>query len=712
TNVHNTASTFKPYDPGQAIGDTQPTLPDPPPPPSRGGGCGGFLPVIAIVVAVVATVFTAGALAAPAGASLGTIMSTGATAVTGGLGMAGAGAAAVGGAVGAAAGQGVMIAGGAQRGLDWKGIALGAVGAGVTAGVGATGLGQVAGQAFGPTGGQMAMGAARSMATQGIGVATGLQHSFDWKGVAASAISAGVGAKAGEWARNASVNAGWGEKATQFASGMSSGMAAGVTSTVVRGGSLGRNVGAIAMDAIASTIGNMVASRMASQSTSTELRTQQAIDTVNGQVLSGGVGSAGTGFVPARAPYIRFGDGPQASAAMAMANYDTAAGIEQARAQRIAELQSLADQPVDLGFSGIQVLIEGVGSTGGPVPQPSAELRTIRNLNWFEGQLAFNPVAQAAQGFVDRGLGVVSGVWNVVAHPLNTAAAIGGHYANAYEAGNLGGTILREASGIAAGVVKGAVSPIDALYRRDEAGGAYRLGGSMLDAALSAGAPGAVGAATRLTGSALERGAAVFGPAFDRAANSFLVNRGMMLNAVPESGGFGGAVATLSRVESRFAGASREVGFIIDSRSGDILAVRRAGLGNGTQISLDAVTDFPLMSGNVFTHNHPLGGNLSPGDVSTAIGSGALEFRAVTSTRTTSITFANPPEGLIGAPGPAVLFMNGEKSAIAASYRAGLADGSLIPPTDLATKNVWLSDYFVQQLSARNPWIQYTVTPR
>ncbi|MGT0244769.1 LysM peptidoglycan-binding domain-containing protein [Burkholderia pyrrocinia] len=258
TNVHNTASTFKPYDPGQAIGDTQPTLPDPPPPPSRGGGCGGFLPVIAIVVAVVATVFTAGALAAPAGASLGTIMSTGATAVTGGLGMAGAGAAAVGGAVGAAAGQGVMIAGGAQRGLDWKGIALGAVGAGVTAGVGATGLGQVAGQAFGPTGGQMAMGAARSMATQGIGVATGLQHSFDWKGVAASAISAGVGAKAGEWARNASVNAGWGEKATQFASGMSSGMAAGVTSTVVRGGSLGRNVGAITMDAIASTVGNLV----------------------------------------------------------------------------------------------------------------------------------------------------------------------------------------------------------------------------------------------------------------------------------------------------------------------------------------------------------------------------------------------------------------------------------------------------------------------
>lgn len=293
---------------------------------------------------------------------------------------------------------------------------------------------------------------------------------------------------------------------------------------------------------------------------------------------------------------------------------------------------------------------------------------------------------------------------------MNTVAAIGAHYANAYEAGNLGGAILRDASGIAAGAVKGALSPIDALYRQNEAGGAYRLGGSMMDAALSAATPGATNAAIRLTGAGLERGAAAFGPALDRVASGFLVNRGMLLNAVPESGGFGGAAATLSRVESRFASASREVGFIIDSKSGDILAVRRAGLGNGTQISLNSATDFPLMSGNVFTHNHPLGGNLSPGDVSTAIGAGVREFRAVTPTRTTSIAFANPPDGLIGAPGPAVLFMDGEKSAIAATYRAGLADGSLIPPTDLATRNVWLSDYFIQQLSARNPWIQYTVT--
>ncbi|OXI87197.1 hypothetical protein CFB40_16105 [Burkholderia sp. AU31652] len=258
TNVHNTASTFKPYDPGKAIGNTQPTLPDPPPPPSRGGGCGGFLPVIAIVVAVVATVFTAGALTAPAGASFSAMMSAGGTALTGGAGLAGAGAAAVGGAMGAASAQGVMITGGAQNGFDWKGVALGAVGAGVTAGAGGA-LGAV-----NSVSSAIAQGAVRSVATQGIGVATGLQHSFDWKGVAASAIASGAGYQAGALANQAGTSLGFqmGSDGGRFASGLVAGMAAGSASMVVRGGSLGRNIGVITADAIANTVGNMVADRM------------------------------------------------------------------------------------------------------------------------------------------------------------------------------------------------------------------------------------------------------------------------------------------------------------------------------------------------------------------------------------------------------------------------------------------------------------------
>lgn len=66
----------------------------------------------------------------------------------------------------------------------------------------------------------------------------------------------------------------------------------------------------------------------------------------------------------------------------------------------------------------------------------------------------------------------------------------------------------------------------------------------------------------------------------------------------------------------------------------------------------------------------------------------------------------------MGEPAASVIFMNQEKAAIGASYRAGIADGSLLPPLDPAAKNIWMSDYVMQQLAARNPWINYSVTRR
>ena len=38
-NIHNNASTFRVYNPGELIGDTTPTLPDPPPPPRDDDKC-------------------------------------------------------------------------------------------------------------------------------------------------------------------------------------------------------------------------------------------------------------------------------------------------------------------------------------------------------------------------------------------------------------------------------------------------------------------------------------------------------------------------------------------------------------------------------------------------------------------------------------------------------------------------------------------------
>ncbi|HIE4194693.1 MULTISPECIES: hypothetical protein [Burkholderia] len=184
--------------------------------------------------------------------------------VTGGtLGAtSGAVAAGIGGAAGALASQGVMIAGGEQHGLNFASITLGAISAGVTAGIGA------AAGAPGSAWSAAAQGAVRSAATQGIGVVTGLQERFDWKGVAASAIASGVGYGVGEQVGKTVIGAGVGADLGRFASGVAGGLSAGVASTLVRGGSLGRNIGAIAADAVASTVGNMVSEEMASRPTS------------------------------------------------------------------------------------------------------------------------------------------------------------------------------------------------------------------------------------------------------------------------------------------------------------------------------------------------------------------------------------------------------------------------------------------------------------
>ncbi|MEI1732463.1 LysM peptidoglycan-binding domain-containing protein, partial [Acinetobacter baumannii] len=51
TNIHNNSETFRPYNPGEAIGNTQPTVPSPPPPPKPKKKCGGIAQIVMIVVA-------------------------------------------------------------------------------------------------------------------------------------------------------------------------------------------------------------------------------------------------------------------------------------------------------------------------------------------------------------------------------------------------------------------------------------------------------------------------------------------------------------------------------------------------------------------------------------------------------------------------------------------------------------------------------------
>ncbi|HKB12613.1 MAG TPA: LysM peptidoglycan-binding domain-containing protein, partial [Vicinamibacterales bacterium] len=205
-SVHNDYQTFKVYNPAEVVGDVTPNLPDPPPPPTH--GCGIFGVILVAIVAVVVSVFTAGAalaLFAPEALVAGTtaaeasFFASGAAVLTG-SGITGASvltvaaAAAVGGAVGSIASQGLGIALGVQQKFSWGAVAAAGLSAGITAGIGAgLGEGGIAGKLLQvPTGvGQQALnGAINNAISQGINILTGQQHAFDWRGLAAAAIVA------------------------------------------------------------------------------------------------------------------------------------------------------------------------------------------------------------------------------------------------------------------------------------------------------------------------------------------------------------------------------------------------------------------------------------------------------------------------------------------------------------------------------------------
>lgn len=194
----NSANSFKPMQLEQIIGDTTPGLPQLPPPPK----CNAIAMIVMIAITVVATIATAGAaaLAAP-----GAVMSTGMSALAGGLGWAGAGAAAAGGFVGSVAGQLAGKAMGVVESFSLRNAFASAFTAGATAGMGH--LMGVGGQAAGKfteiakegakatldTYGKMAMAASSVGFNVAANKLAGNNNvSFSWRNVVTSAATAGA----------------------------------------------------------------------------------------------------------------------------------------------------------------------------------------------------------------------------------------------------------------------------------------------------------------------------------------------------------------------------------------------------------------------------------------------------------------------------------------------------------------------------------------
>ncbi|SMC27724.1 YD repeat-containing protein [Andreprevotia lacus DSM 23236] len=237
TNIHHTATTQRVYNPGEAMGEVNPSLPNAPVPKADDDGCGVLGQVIMLVVAAVVTIYTAGAASTLlAGQSLGTFgatMSAGFSAIGGELGVAIAGgsiasgigglataalSATIGGAVGSIASQGVGMAMGNVQSFSWSQVGIAALGAGLTAGIGGSGLGNAIKGMFTPASGAATeaatvattqgfqwsnvaagalTGAASSVISQGVMSAAGIS-SFSWRGVAAGALQGAAGGAFGD----------------------------------------------------------------------------------------------------------------------------------------------------------------------------------------------------------------------------------------------------------------------------------------------------------------------------------------------------------------------------------------------------------------------------------------------------------------------------------------------------------------------------------
>lgn len=264
-NVHNSAVTFKPYDPNIALGNNAPSRKKPPKPMS------GFAMVIVAliamaVVAIVAPYAIAG-MSTMMGASVTAAEVGAAMLAPGGLAASGlvstqaliAGSA-LAGAAGSIVSQGFAVATGMQEKFDWKAVGMAAIGSGVSAGLSRLSPFSAPANAsrLVNAGYAAANGALSSVITQGVGVATGLQDRFSWSSVAVQAVSAGVGSVVGESLP--------GDLDPAFRAVVGSwvgGVAGAGAQSLIEGTSFGDNLRAALPGLIANTIGALFASQAA-----------------------------------------------------------------------------------------------------------------------------------------------------------------------------------------------------------------------------------------------------------------------------------------------------------------------------------------------------------------------------------------------------------------------------------------------------------------
>jgi hypothetical protein len=174
------------------------------------------------------------------------------------------------------------------------------------------------------------------------------------------------------------------------------------------------------------------------------------------------------------------------------------------------------------------------------------------------------------------------------------------------------------------------------------------------------------------------------------------------------------AAATLSRIEGRFAGASREVGFIVDSDSGAILTTARQPYGQSGASFRFSEQQWSMAEGNWITHNHPSGNTLGLEDLAGAVSSGARGVRASTTSGVYELAFDNSfASAYRGSPGGAAGFLGAETNAIGAGIMADVRSGALVVPSELTgdIRRGFLANEMWIRYANQTPGLRYTFTP-
>ncbi len=169
------------------------------------------------------------------------------------------------GAAGSIVAQGVGLATGIQNSFSWRGVAEAAIGGAVGGGLSATDW-FAAGGVFGDLG-TFGTGAVRgiigNVVTQGVEVATGLEKHFDWSGVATAGVVGGVTNSVANGMAAAHIGD---ANSIRFVSGMAGAIAGAATRSLLTGKDFGDNLIAVLPDVIGNVIGTAIGNAIISGS--------------------------------------------------------------------------------------------------------------------------------------------------------------------------------------------------------------------------------------------------------------------------------------------------------------------------------------------------------------------------------------------------------------------------------------------------------------